>query len=265
MKPLLGVVSYNRKKETLQTLESLYATNAMVDADVVVFDNGSTDGTWEALQAYHWELQEMHGNVEMFGLYLNGQNIGCPRALNWILIHGYRHQGQDFIKVDNDVKLLTYGWVAMMRCFLDDHPGVGLSSPWYEELETSNQGRVTQDYGSWQEIFPVVGHTCYHRAEVLDRSGFFDVLALDHLYGFEDLLMAHRAAALGYKCAVLKKVRLENLQRHNSLDVGRSQGTNEESCSEHVKRLRPLYDQRRERIHQLAGSYFVAANGEILE
>ena len=49
MKPLLGVVCYNRVRETMTTLSALRETGACYEAEIVCFDNGSVDGTWEAL------------------------------------------------------------------------------------------------------------------------------------------------------------------------------------------------------------------------
>lgn len=255
IKPLLGVVTYNRMPETQATLESLTATGAFDQAEVVVFDNGSDSRMVEWLMDWADEYPRRQS------LILTSRNMGCPRALNHIL-KSYRRPGQHFIKVDNDVRLLTPGWVEMLAGFLDAHPAVALASAWYDELN-GGHGRKQADLGSWEQHFPIVGHCAIHAGAFLDRAGFFDVLAPDHLYGFEDTLMCYRAAAAGGLCAVVKAVKLENLQRHNSLDAAQRAGAQVEDRQTHVERMRRLYEWRIGRIRAAGGRYRVNANGEI--
>jgi len=256
MKPLIAMITYNRKRETVETLNALAATGALREAELQIWDNGSTDGTAEAL------LQAVEfGTIRRDQLFLSRENLGCPRALN-VILWTCREPGQHFIKVDNDVELLMPGWVGKLVRFLDEHPDVAMASPWYRELETSNQGRMVDLHNGWIEMFPIVGHCCIHRGEFLDQTGYFDVLASDHLYGFEDLLMCHRAGAMGKRCAVVQGIELRNLQRRNSLDVAKQLGAKVEARDEHVERLRPEYNRRIRRIVSARGLYYVGPNGQ---
>jgi len=255
MKPLIGMISFNREQETLATLNSLAATGALTEAEVLVWDNGSTDGTQEAL------LQAVEfGTLQRDQLWLSPENFGCPKALNAIL-WARRKPGQHFIKVDNDVELITPHWVRQLCAFLDDHPDVAMASPWYREMGDA-PGRVVRTFPGWIEVFPVVGHTVIHQGRFLDETGYFDVLGPDHLYGFEDNLMCHRAGAAGLKCAVVRGVELKNLQRHNSMDVAKKQGAKIEDHKQHVARLRPRYEQRIWQIRAAKGLYHVGPEGE---
>lgn len=254
MKPLLSVICYNRKDLTLRTLHGLQEMGAFEQAEVVIWDNASADGTFEMLQGMAY-LGQLDGER----IWSHLENIGCPQALNWILAC-WRKPGQHFIKVDNDVVLQTLGWVDTLCTFFDAHPDVVLAGPWYEELLTANQGRIVADHGDWLEVFPIIGHCVAHRGAFLDQAGFFDVLADDHLYGFEDNLMAHRAGAAGYKCAVLKTVTLQNIQRHSSLDHETHTSERREA---HVCRLRPEYERRVHLVHKYGASYHVNERGQI--
>ena len=254
MKPLLSVICYNRIHETQRTVRSLRETGAFDQADVVIWDNGSVDGVGEWLDA-----QVAHGQLTEDQVIRSPENVGCPRALNAILEH-YRRPGQHFIKVDNDLVFQTPGWVEMLCGFLDSHPDVAMVGPWYADL-SSRPERIVADRGGWQVVLPVIGHCVVHRGSFLDRTGYFDVLAGDHLYGFEDNLMARRAAAAGCRCAVFKAVTLENIQRHNSLDPGCGSVHYGERCRDHVDRLRPEYELRLARIRLLSGAYVVGRDG----
>ena len=92
MKPLLSVITYNRKAETLRTIGALQDTVAMEQAEVVIWDNGSVDGTSATL----WEM-ETSGKLGACHVISYGSNVGCPRALNHILV-SWREPGQHFIK-----------------------------------------------------------------------------------------------------------------------------------------------------------------------
>lgn len=258
VKPLLSVTPYNRMSETMRTLTSLARTGTMEQAEVVIWDNASADGTAEMLTCL-----VQAGALRDATVLLHHENVGCPRALNMIL-QEFRKPGQDFIKVDNDVEILTPDWVIHLAAFLIEHPEVGICGPWYSEIETANQGRTIAEHDGWIEIFPYIGHCVMHRADILDRTGYFDLLAPDHLYGFEDLLMCDRSGRLGYKCAVVRGVEVKMIQRHSSLDVGKEYGTNEESQREHIDRLRPEYGRRKGIIWtREPGGYVVDHNGAI--
>jgi len=255
VKPLLSVICYNRLNDTTRTIQALRDTYTFDEAEVLIVDNASVDGTGD------WLLEQVDlGLLKPENVMLLDENIGCPRALNLVL-ESQRKPGQHFIKVDNDVLLVTPGWVEMLVRFLDQHPNVAMASPWYAELETGNQGRVYEQHAGWWRIFPVIGHCCVHRGEFLDQTGFFDVLGDDHLYGFEDNLMAHRAGAMGLDCAIVTTVVLENIQRHNSLDDGCGSIHPQESMRSHVDRFRAEYNRRAHRIHDLKGHYHVGADG----
>ena len=253
MKPLLSMICYNRRDESVVTLRALHETGALEQATCLIQDNGSTDDTRRAIsRELYYTLRDHEVTFQRLE-----ENIGCPAALNRAL--QTRLPGQHFIKVDNDVVLETPGWVDLLCQFLDEHPDVALVSPWYEELETANQGRIVERYDTWWQIFPVIGHCVLHRGEFLDQVGYFDVLDRNHLYGFEDNLMAHRAGAMGYKCAVDLRVRLRNIQRKNSLDGAFHRG---ESREAHIARLRPEYERRVALVHKLKEAYYVTLDGQ---
>jgi hypothetical protein len=80
-------------------------------------------------------------------------------------------------------RLQTDNWVIELVPFLEEHHSVALASAWYDELsDESQRGRFTDRHDGWLEVFPIVGHCVIHRGSFLDHTGYFDVLAPDHLY-----------------------------------------------------------------------------------
>jgi GT2 family glycosyltransferase len=237
VKPLIIITVYNRKEETLATLEALKETTDFEkDVDLVIVDNCSAEDTRLALA--RWQSENPVNDFHHV-LYLR-ENIGCPRALNRAM-KDYRQPGQAVIKLDNDVEILTMGWLEHFERFLEAMPQVAMVGPWYDELadekRLKEKRRVNSFY--YYPVFPLIGHMAWHAGWFLDRVGYFDVLADNHLYGFEDLLMCQKAAILGYEMAVLPAVKVKMLQRKNALDVAGL-----ESRDAHVARLRPEYERR---------------------
>ena len=142
MKPLVIVTTYNRKAETIKTLHALEATTDLDDIQLVVMDNHSTDNTEDFL--YSWSARHNWGQRRVF-VHLLPENIGCPAALN-IALQFYRQPGQPVVKLDNDVEILTSGWVELFERFLEVKPevalvgglayNVGFADSLYRDLET---------------------------------------------------------------------------------------------------------------------------------
>lgn len=231
MKPLAIVTVYNRLTETQRCLQSFAPYFNYLQ--MVVVDNGSEP------QNLQWLLEYCDDTgIALIPLALN---VGCPRALNHALAR--RQVGQAVIKIDNDVLLLSDGeWLAhLQRLEAEMHAlkmPLAMVSAYYQPWE---QQRVVSA-AAWEgrrlhRIRPVVGHCVYHSGAFMDRVGYFDVLAPDHLYGFEDLLLSHKATALGWGMYAWEGWQIENIQRHSAIG-------SRETRDAHVEQLRPLYNAR---------------------
>jgi len=228
-KPLTIVTTFGRLGITKLTLTSLEPS--VKDLDLVVVDNGSGKEMQDWLE--DWAMRNDARTI------LLGENIGCPRALNMAL--AYRKAGQAVIKLDNDIRILTPGWPAGLRRLEAYWRGTGrdlaMVSAYYEPWQEQRiRGRGTYEFKQVWHIQPVVGHAVYHTADFMDRVGYFDVLREDHLYGFEDLILSHKATALQWECVAWEGWKIENLQRHSALGS--------EVRDAHVDAMRPLYNWR---------------------
>jgi len=255
MKPLIAIVTFNRLSETRRTLRSLIERGACEEAEILIFDNDSKDGASDLIFKMI-DKGKLGTNAQAI---FSPANVGCPRALNRIM-EDHRKPGQALIKLDNDVIFHTDGWVGKLIELAESVSGLALLSAYYHEVF---EGRACRDRGDWYEAFPLVGHCVYHAGWFLDEVGYFDILAPDHFYGFEDLLMCHRAVRRGYSCGVAKYVFAEMIQRHNSLDVAAKAGQEAEGREAHVARLRALYNERVWLIASLGGGYYVNESGQI--
>jgi len=235
VKPLVIITVFNRARETLETLRALDATTDLNEIELVIVDNGSTDGARNAvLEWLRWR-----SGYKIRSLALD-ENVGCPRALNLAL--RFRKAGQPVVKLDNDVRILTPGWAGKIERMLTDRRSwdgreVAMVGAYYDGvLDGRCHGHDDEIMPTLYHVRPIIGHAVWHTGSFMDAVGYFDVLADDHLYGFEDLLLTHKAGIMGWDTLVWEGWRIENIQRHNAL--GRDQQ------DEHVKQMRPLYNAR---------------------
>ena len=249
MEPLIIITAFNRYRETEQTLAALAETTDLEQVQVVIVDNGSSDDTRKIVM----EWQQVCARKPAF--YAFPQNRGCPKALNYAL-RRHRQPGQPVVKLDNDVRILTPGWVDAMHDLVAAHiPHRDVPALIGAYYDGALEGRLLSEE-SWHELplyhaRPIIGHAVWHTGEFMDQVGYFDVLADDHLYGFEDLILSHKAARLDMSTLIWRGWEIENLQRKNSLGGGRD---------DHVEQMRPFY---KERCAQLAagGSLWTGPGG----
>lgn len=108
--PLVSIIilSWNRKSEILRTLEDL-KRQTQPGFEIVVVDQGSTDGTLEALVACPVRLVKLHKNLGVPG----GRNVGAVNANGKILIF-----------LDNDASLANDAVEKTIDLFEDEKIGV---------------------------------------------------------------------------------------------------------------------------------------------
>jgi GT2 family glycosyltransferase len=101
------LVTYNRLRMLRECLESLVSTIGDVDAEVVVWDNASTDGTGEYLDemASRHPVLRIHHSRENIGLNAFGDGVKLTR-------------GFYIVELDDDVVKLPEHWLSeILRAF----------------------------------------------------------------------------------------------------------------------------------------------------
>ena len=201
------ILTMNQKTRTLNCLASLFESEAD-DFHVIVWDNGSTDGTVEAVRAQYPKVLA-HLHPENLGV-ASGRNAGAQLAVE-------HYSPAYLLFLDNDM-LFAPGFIrALLAPFLLDRK-VGQAQAkllFMDEPERLNDGGGARiNFVRWQ-VTPVgyreldrgqhdrvkqcisCGGAMMVRADVFREMGGFDTVF--DPYGPEDLDFSLRMQSAGYK------------------------------------------------------------------
>ena len=109
------VVSWNAKQFLIECLKSIEKEVSGFKHEIIVVDNGSSDGSVEILKE----------NFLGVSLICNGMNLGFAKANN---IGIQKCQGKYICLINSDVTLLE-GCLHTMVRFMDMHPSIGILGP----------------------------------------------------------------------------------------------------------------------------------------
>jgi GT2 family glycosyltransferase len=173
------ILNRNRLSDLRQCLDSI-AANTPERHEIIVIDNGSTDGSREYLHV-------ITGERENLRVVVNAENIGFAAGNN----QGIALAGGDGIVILNNDTAVTDGWLARLWAALDAHPETGIVGPMTNYASgpqvipkvpyKNAQGlarfarRLASDHvGESEEARRIVAFCWLMRREVVERIGGFD-------------------------------------------------------------------------------------------
>ena len=185
----------------IQYMETCLASLGEEPAQVIVVDNGSTDGSRELVQ------QKFPG-IRLIAL---DKNYGFCKAVN----RGMEASKTTYVILLNNDTAVEPGFVRALEAAMDNGGHafsgaaqmVNMSRPeliddagdYYCALGwafAAGKDKPRENYAAPREIFSACGGACIYRREVLERIGMLDE---NHFAYLEDVDLGYRARIYGYR------------------------------------------------------------------
>lgn len=203
------VLTCNQRSTTLRCMEALSVATANIDSEIILVDNGSTDGTAAV-------VAEKFPSVHVVTL---DRNAGVAAGRNEAMRHA---RGEYFLILDNDT-VPTAEVIEGLLAHLAAKPACGIAAPRLDYADGTCQESFKPYPGIKAKVCNVLGIKtkdscpCYvigacqmMRAETVRRIGVLDE---NIFYGPEDADYCLRAAEAGYDIDYLPNLRMQHDHR----------------------------------------------------
>ena len=213
MSALTSVITltHNKLECTRKCLPSLLATSYK-PWELIVVDNGSTDGTRAWLEEFKREAAT--AGVQVTVIENNG-NIGCSTARNQ---GAAKSTGEKLVFIDNDVALRSRNWLDVLGKHLDDDEDTGIAGPklvypfppnaiQFAGGAVSRSGRIQflgrgeprndPRFNSRREVQCFISACCMIRRDAFEAANGFDEAF--NPVEYEDIDLCYRVRSQGHK------------------------------------------------------------------
>jgi GT2 family glycosyltransferase len=223
------IVNYNTKEELLTCLKSIYDLKYEVSFEVIVSDNGSSDGSIEMVRREFPQVLLLE-NKENLGFakgnnqakkYAKAENILFLNS-DTILHKGSLKQPLEYLKNQGGVGAVTCK-VVLKNGKLDLDTRRSFPTPWvafahflyFDRLFPKSTIFAKYWYGyipdtKMHQIDVLQGAYCLVRKEILDKVGWFDE---SYFLDGEDIDLCWKIYQLGYKIMYFPKVSITHIKK----------------------------------------------------
>jgi len=216
------IVNWNTKDFLLQCLESIYQTVRRGSWEILMIDNGSSDGSGEAAKKSFPSIQ----------LIENERNLGFAKAVNQGL---QQSSGSNILLLNPDTRLKE-GAIERMLSFMGTHSQVGVSGGQLLNEDGSKQNSIAnipslatelfnksllrrmfpkkypgkeRNYFEPIEVDSVIGACMMVRREAMEQVGLLDE---DYFLFLEETDWCYRMKRAGWKVYHLPEVEIYHFQ-----------------------------------------------------
>ena len=220
-RPLVSIYvqAYNRLEKTRYCVECVLKYTNEIDYELILVDNGSSDGTYEYFQKVPWKNKQ---------IIRVSKNIGM--TFPWYTIRQI-YRGKYLAGIPNDV-YVTKNWLKnLLRC-LESDSRIGFVNP--VSCNVSNLQEVVLPFGTldemqeqaavfncsdpskWEERLRLIALLCIYKREVLDLVGIPDC-GFAHSFNEDDY--AARLRHVGYRLMLCKDTYVHHDHNYRESDI----------------------------------------------
>jgi GT2 family glycosyltransferase len=210
------IVCWNGMDLIGECLQSIFAETRDLEFEIIVSDNGSTDGSVEFLKQAYPQVRVIE----------NGANLGYAKGNNAAI----RHCTGEYILLLNSDTLVHDGALQKLVAVADKNPRAGAFGCRVLNADGSHQVSMRPFPTTWRDWLDAFCLPHFHgsearwqsgccilvRAELLRRLGGFDE---QFFYSYEDVDLCWRVRSAGYSIAFTPEARITHL---GSRSAGRS-------------------------------------------
>lgn len=243
----LMMVTYNRLDLTNQTLDSLFGKDPGRDYNLVIVDNGSTDGTVALLDTMD-KLQDFKGkgSLKKVVVVKIPENKGIAVGRNIALKKADELKTKWYCTIDNDVEM-PEGWLQECVAILEANKGYGAIGV---NMEVAPYPVVTRGGISFQEKPQGnLGTACMvFRKQVHQMIGFFTTEY--GMYGEEDADFGMRVRVAGFRMGYIERMGTHLGADEEEVGEYREFKTKQhadnlalfkQNCARYVQKTKPLF------------------------
>jgi GT2 family glycosyltransferase len=239
-----------RLEYTKETLLCLRDTVDWEKHRMVISDNGSCDESKNIILTY--------GSLIGAHVIHNGENLGTAKGVNKGL--ALRKPQEYCIKLDNDIKIHSSGWVDEMEEAIERDPNIGVLGLKRKDLRQTPHDpdpdfrseliQLPHKHGErWvvvERSRDIMGTCTMLNWRLIDKVGGY---ATPYVYSFDDTMMNLRSILAGFYNAFLPHIELDHIDRGDNGYVKQKQEIAAQSWPEYHKwhqqyidGVRPLYE-----------------------
>jgi GT2 family glycosyltransferase len=205
-KVLIIMPVFNQLHFTKQMIESLREFTPSDAYEILIIDNGSTDGT----VAYLTGQESVYNNIHcIFNPANEGWTGACNQAFDLLIKKGPDHiQFEDcgYILLANNDILFEKDWLSKMLRRFDRDPKVGIVGPTSDYVAGMQTINMNQPGIKTEEARFLIGFFFLMQREVLEQVGKFDEETFGKMGGGEEIDFCIRAKESGWKFVIARDV-----------------------------------------------------------
>lgn len=227
------MLTFNQRDLTRQCIESLERYTPLPH-ELIIVDNGSTDGTCDYLNALAAEKKHVR-------VIFNDHNAGFSKANN----QGAKYATGEYVLLLNNDVILTEGWLERLIACAESDATIGVVGPVTNKavgqqvvqivLPVENDPiqkfacmQLMKAAGNWFETHRIIGFCMLIKKAVVERTGL-----LDERFGpggFEDYDFCLRVKQAGYRIMIAEDVFIYHIgglgYTQNNLDYDKLRAQN---------------------------------------